>query len=260
MTWWQGAVLGLVQGLTEFLPISSDGHLDVAKALMRLPRSGLVFDLVVHLGTLCAVFVMYWGRLGELIRGAVRGERAAWGYVALLAIGTVPAGIAGIALEDFFSREFPPVEVGIQFLVTGLILWSTRFVRPAAPDDRLTPGNATLIGIAQAAALFPAVSRSGTTVAAGMWLGMDPVRAGEFSFLLSIPAIAGAAVLEWPKLGGALQDVGVAPLAVGFAVSLVSGIFAIRWLIALLRRRAFHWFAPYCWIIGILVIVWAWRA
>jgi undecaprenyl-diphosphatase len=260
MTWWQGAVLGLVQGLTEFLPISSDGHLDVAKALMRLPRAGLVFDLVVHLGTLCAVFVMYWRRLGELIGGAVRGERAAWGYVALLAIGTVPAGIVGIAAEDFFAREFPAAQVGVQFLVTGLILWSTRFVRPAPPEDRLTPGNATLIGVAQAAALFPAISRSGTTVATGMWLGIDPVKAGEFSFLLSIPAIAGAAVLELPKLGGALHEVGPAPLLVGFAVSLVSGVFAIRWLITLLRRRAFHWFAPYCWAIGVLAIVWAWRA
>jgi undecaprenyl-diphosphatase len=93
-----------------------------------------------------------------------------------------------------------------------------------------------------------------------MWLGIDPVKAGEFSFLLSIPAIAGAAVLELPKLGSALHEVGPAPLVVGFAVSLVSGVFAIRWLITLLRRRAFHWFAPYCWVIGILAIVWAWRA
>ena len=123
MTWWQGAVLGLVQGLTEFLPVSSDGHLDVAKALMHLPRSGLVFDLVVHVGTLCAVFVMYRRRLSQLVSGAVRADRSAWRYIGLLAVGTVPAGIAGLWWEDFFSQEFPLMQVGVQFLVTGAVLW-----------------------------------------------------------------------------------------------------------------------------------------
>jgi undecaprenyl-diphosphatase len=257
MTWWEAGILGLVQGLTEFLPVSSDGHLDLAKALLGLPRAGVVFDVVLHVATLCAVVVVYWRRLTDLLRGAVRGDGAAWRYLGLIALATVPAGAAGLLWEDFWAGEFSLVSIGVQFLVTGGILWSTQFVGAPVPGAALGARHAGLIGVAQAAALFPAVSRSGTTVATGMWMGIDPVRAGEFSFLMSLPAIAGAAVLELPKLSSGAAGAGPLALAAGFAVSLVSGVFAIRWLLVLLRRRAFHRFALYCWAVSLVTIGWA---
>ena len=257
MTWWQAAILGLVQGLTEFLPVSSDGHLDLAKEVLGLSRSGVAFDVTLHVATLSAVVVVYWRRLAELVGGTVRRDSAAWRYVGLLALATVPAGAAGVLLEDYWAHEFSLGIVGVQFVATGFILWSTRFVGPAATGDRLTMQSAGLIGVAQATALLPAISRSGTTVATGMWLGIDPVRAGEFSFLLSLPAIGGAAVLELPKLSTEASGVSLAALALGFGISLVSGILAIRWLLVLLRRRAFHRFAAYCWAVGAGTIIWS---
>lgn len=257
MTLWDGLVLGLIQGLTEFLPISSSGHLALAEAALGLKTPGLVVEVALHVATLLAVFIAFRARLLELTRGALRRDPAAWRYIGLLVLATIPAGIAGVLFEDFFKQAFGSlIEVGVEFIVTGIILWSTRWAGQPGPGDRLTAGTATLIGVAQAVAILPAISRSGTTVAAGMWLGMDPVRAGEFSFLLSIPAIGGAAVLELPKLMGATQQVGAAPLALGFAASLVTGLLSIRWLVSLLRRRAFHWFAPYCWAIGAVTIGW----
>ena len=258
MSVWEAMLLGLVQGLTEFLPISSSGHLALAEAALGLKTPGLVVEVALHVATLLAVFIAFRERLMDLARGAIRRDPGAWRYIGLLVLATIPAAVVGVLFGDFFKQAFGSlVEVGIEFILTGAILWSTRWVGPPKPGGRLTAVNATLIGAAQAAAILPAISRSGTTVAAGMWLGMDPVRAGEFSFLLSIPAIGGAAVLELPKLAGATGQVGVAPLALGFIVSLVTGVLSIRWLVTLLRRRAFHWFAPYCWAIGALTLGWA---
>lgn len=258
MSLWEGFFLGLVQGLTEFLPISSSGHLALAEAALGVKTPGLVVEIALHVATLLAVFIAFRARLVELARGAIRRDPGAWQYIALLVVGTIPAAIVGVLFEDFFKQAFGSLtEVGIEFILTGIILWSTRWIGAPNPGDRLTAPNATLIGVAQAAAILPAISRSGTTVAAGMWLGIDPVRAGEFSFLLSIPAIGGAALLELPKLASATTQVGVAPLALGFVVSLVTGVLSIRWLVTLLRRRAFHWFAPYCWVLGVLTIGWA---
>lgn len=259
MSWWEAVVLGLVQGLFEFLPVSSQGHLALAKMVFGFEGVGLAVDVVLHVATLCAVFIVFRRRLAELAWGAARRDPGAWRYLALLVLATVPAGVVGIVFEDFFASvsESPiPPELAIEFVATGFILWSTRFVGAPPSGERLTPRNAVLIGGAQALALLPAVSRSGTTVAAGMWLGVDPVRAGEFSFLLSIPAIVGAEVLELPKLAGAVQQVGLLPLALSFAVSLASGVWAIRWLVVLLSRGAFHRFAPYCWAIGAATTVW----
>jgi undecaprenyl-diphosphatase len=143
--------------------------------------------------------------------------------------------------------------------VTGIILWSTRWFS----GDRQAPGlgGALGIGLAQAFAILPAISRSGTTVATGMWLRMAPAAAAEFSFLLSVPVIAGAALLEGRHATVNLAEVGLGPLLVSFVVSFASGVFAIRFLVALLRRGRFYAFAPYCWVLGILTIVYAlWRA
>ncbi|MEE9534804.1 MAG: undecaprenyl-diphosphate phosphatase [Acidimicrobiia bacterium] len=258
MSWWEGVLLGVVQGLTEFLPISSSGHLVVVEAALGIATPGVVIEVVLHVATLLAVVIVYRKVLWRLAGGAVVGDRAAWRYIALLAIGTVPAALAGLFLEEWFERTFQSLLlVGLNFLITGAVLWSTRGrVRHAERPSPSTKG-AFGIGMAQALAILPGISRSGTTVAAALWLGVDPVRAAEFSFLLAIPAIAGAAVLQIPNLSGGLASGGAWPVAAGFLAALISGVVAIRLLIYLLRNKAFHRFAPYCWGIGAITILFA---
>ncbi len=258
MSWWEGVLLGVVQGLTEFLPISSSGHLVVVEAALGITTPGVVIEVVLHVATLLAVVIVYRRVLWRLAGGAVVGDRAAWRYIALLAIGTVPAALAGLFLEEWLERTFQSLLlVGLNFLVTGTVLWSTRGrVRHAERPAPSTQG-AFGIGMAQALAIMPGISRSGTTVAAALWLGVDPVRAAEFSFLLAVPVIAGAAVLQIPNLSGGLASGGAWPLAAGFLAALISGVAAIRLLIFLLRKKAFHLFAPYLWGIGAITILFA---
>jgi undecaprenyl-diphosphatase len=257
MTWWQGAVLGIVQGLTEFLPISSSGHLVVAERMIGLRTPGVLVEVVLHVATLLAVVIVYWERLIELTTGLVARRPEAWRYVGLLALGTIPAALIGFLFADWFERAFDSlVTVGVSFLLTSAFLWSTRWARQLTKAEPSVSG-AVGIGLAQALAVLPGISRSGSTITAGMWLGVDPVRAAEFSFLLAIPAILGAAVLQIPDLSAGALDVGLSSLAVGFVTSLVAGILAIKVLVVLLEKRAFHRFAPYCLILGLLTLTWA---
>lgn len=258
MTYWEGLLLGIVQGLTEFLPISSSGHLVVAQAAVGLSAPGVVVEVILHVATLLAVVIVYRTRLWEVGRGCVQGDQTAWRFVGLLTVATIPAAVAGFLWADVFERAFESLlVVGINFLITGAILWSTRSV--IARADRAEPSTvaAVGIGIAQALAIFPGISRSGTTVTAALWWRVDPEQAAEFSFLLAIPAIVGAAALQLPELGSGAVSIPGGPLLGSFVAALVSGVVAIRLLVALLRRKAFHRFAPYCWALGSVTITWA---
>lgn len=257
MNWWQAAVLGLVQGLTEFLPVSSSGHLVLAERLAGVHTPGVFVEVALHVATLGSVLVVYGRRIVELARGLLTGEGDHRGYVWLLALATIPAGLVGVLLNDVIEAAFDSLAaVGAAFLLTGIILWSTR--RLAGTREAPTTRSAIGIGLMQALAILPGVSRSGSTVAAGLWSGLTPQRAAEFSFLMAVPTIAGAAVLEARDAVGNAGAVGVGSLAVGFVVAFVSGIWAIRLLVALLRRGHFHVFAPYCWALGVLTLLLAW--
>lgn len=257
MNYAEGVLLGLVQGLTEFLPVSSSGHLVVTEAAVGLSTPGVVVEVALHVATLLAVVIVYWPRLTDLATGCLAGRTDAWKAVGLLLAASVPAGVVGILFEDAIGRAFDSLLlVGVNFFVTGAILWSTRRVRAPRADTPRLPG-AVAIGCAQALAILPGISRSGSTVSAAMWLGIDPERAAEFSFLLALPAIAGAAVLQAPDLSGAALESGWGPLGISFVTALVSGVFAIRFLVRLLRLGVFHRFAPYCAGIGAVTIVWA---
>lgn len=258
MTWWQGALLGLVQGLTEFLPVSSSGHLVITEQVLGVRRGGVAFEVALHVATLAAVLVVYRARIWNLLQGIRDRQRRAWRYVGLLAVATVPAGLAGVLLGDWFEQAFNSLgAVGVDLLVTGAILWSTKraVVRPESEE----PGwsGAAAIGLAQAFAIMPGISRSGSTVAAALWVGVPPARAAEFSFLLSVPVIAGAGVLELPKLSAGAAPVGAGVLALSMLAALVSGVLAIKVLVRLLERGAFHRFAPYCWALGLGTLLWA---
>jgi undecaprenyl-diphosphatase len=257
MNYGEGVLLGLVQGLTEFLPVSSSGHLVVAQTAVGLSTPGVLVEVALHVATLLAVVIVYWPRLVELGAGCAAGNVDAWRAVGLLLLASVPAGIVGILFEDAIGRAFDSLLlVGVNFLITGAVLWTTRRVRDARAAE---PGTAAAvaIGCAQALAIMPGISRSGTTVSAAMWLGIDPERAAEFSFLLAMPAIAGAAVLQIPDLTSGEVVTAWGPLGLSFITALVSGVIAIRFLVRLLRLGVFHRFAPYCFGLGVITMAWA---
>lgn len=256
MTPLEAVALGALQGLTEFLPVSSSGHLVLAQALLGVRVPGVVFEVAVHVGTLGAVLWVYRGRVAELARGVARGDRESVLYLLMLGLATVPAAAAGLVARTGVEASFElPVVAAALLLLTGGMVWSVRRTAPGATDERPGPVQALWAGAAQALALLPGISRSGATLAAGVWRGVEEVRMAEFSFLMSVPAVGGAALLQAGELGTASAEIGVASLGVGFAAALLSGVAAIRLFVEALRRRVFHRFAHYCWAVGGLYLV-----
>lgn len=251
MTPLEAVVLGALQGITEFLPVSSSGHLVLGQALFGIELPGVAFEVTVHVATLCAVCWVYRARLAALARAAWGRERAGLTYIGLLAVATLPAAAAGVGLRGPIESAFErPVVAAALLLVTGGAVWSVRASSRRAQRDRPTLAGAAVIGLAQAFAILPGISRSGATVAAATAAGVEPRRAAEFSFLLSIPAIAGAAVLQAPEFGEAASALGLVPLGAAFAAAALFGVLAIRIFLRMLALRVFHRFAWYCWIAG----------
>ncbi len=251
MNFFEAIVLGLVQGLTEFLPVSSSGHLVIAQTLMDVPTPGVFVEVALHLATLISVLVVYHRRVGSLAVGAVRRDPQAWRYIGLLLLASVPAGIVGVFFEDQIEAAFDaPWVTGAMLLVTGVLLWSTRKLGDREWKERPATRHALGMGVAQAFAILPGISRSGSTITAGLWGRLQGDSAAEFSFLMSVVAIAGAVVLQIGDIGESVHQVGATALAAGFVSALVSGILAIRLLIWLLRKQTFYVFAYYVWIVG----------
>lgn len=258
MNLWQGILLGLVQGLTEFLPVSSDGHLAVIGHVAGVHTPGVFVEVALHVATLGSILVVYGKRFWQLAIGVLRRQPEALRYAGLLIIGMIPAGLVGIFLEHLIERAFDSLwAAGIGFLVTGALLWSTRNRGSTEGAVEPTPGGALIIGLAQAFAPLPGVSRSGTTIASGLWVGLGPVAAADFSFLMAIPLIAGAGLVEARHASVDIAQVGAVPLLVGCLVAFLSGVFAIRFLVAMLRRGQFYVFAPYCFAIGLFTLAYA---
>jgi undecaprenyl-diphosphatase len=256
MTFLDSIILGFVQGATEFLPVSSSGHLVMAQALLDVEIPGVLFEVAVHVATLVSILLVYRTRVGELISGAVRGDREALTYIGLVCVATVPAGLLGVFAKDSIEQLFDnPWAPGAALLVTGTFLWSSRGAMERAVATRPTWGAAALIGFAQAFALVPGISRSGATVVAALWLGIEAREAAAFSFLMAVPAVAGAAILQIPDLGEAGMVLDPIVVLVGSIVAGLTGVAAIRTFNAMLARRSFHFFAPYCWAVGALYLV-----
>lgn len=259
-------ILALVQGLTEFLPVSSSGHLVLVQGALGMDEPALGLDIALHLGTLLAVVLVYRNALGEILSDALRGRLD---EVVLLVVGSVPAAVVGIGLRDRIHEAYgSPRAAAFGLLGTAAILAVGALVqarrgpesagpapapRPAPLGRRLLP--ALLVGCSQALAILPGISRSGSTIVAGVLLGESPERAARFSFLLSIPAILGAAVLQLPEAiergegGGGLAVVWYAAFA-GFV-----GWGALRVLLAFLARGAFRWFSVYCLVLALGVLL-----
>ena len=251
MNVWEAVFLGFLQGATEFLPVSSSGHLVVGQTLLGLEIQGVQFEVAVHLATLISVLFMYRGRLIELLHGTLRRDVAAWRYVGLLALATIPAGIVGgffrDPIEGLFESPFVPATA---FLVTGAILWSTRGALGREEWKKLGWRAALLLGLAQVFALVPGISRSGTTVAMALWLGVAAEEAAAFSFLMAIPVIGGAGLLQISDVAREGLTLSGTALTASFVVAAITGIFAIKAFVVSLERKVFHRFAIYCWALG----------
>lgn len=285
MTQLEAAALGVLQGITEFLPVSSSGHLVIAETLLGVKPPGVGFEVALHVGTLLAVLLYFgrdvwlilrscalaaaaavrpraWGRArgqekerGWRGKGAVDANyRLAW----LIIVGTVPAALVGVALRPLFeSLFFSPAAVAAMLITTGVLLWLAqvpRRLRVRAASD-LGVAEALAIGVLQAAAIAPGLSRSGATIAGGLLLGVERADAARFSFLLSLPAVAGAALLSLTGSAGALAEVGAATLLIGAATAAVSGYVAIVLLLRVLRAGRLFGFAVYCWALGLLLLI-----
>ena len=264
----QAIILGIVQGLTEFLPVSSSAHLVFMTNILGLPQN-VAFDTLLHIGTLVAVVGYFWRDLIEVISSFIsslldifRGKfkegleetpfkKLSW----LLIVGTIPAGLMGILLEKQFEALFDSaIYVGIFLIITGFLLWGAERVKPGEKDVKdISFKNALVIGIAQGIAIAPGISRSGATISAGLFSGLNRELAAKFSFLLSIPAILGAALVQVKDITS--FDASTAVMIAGFISAAIFGYLAIKLLLKIIKERTLMIFAYYCWIVGIIAVV-----
>lgn len=260
------ALLGVIQGLTEFLPVSSSGHLVIGKTLFGLADPDLLVDVMLHVGTLLPVLWLYRRDLLEMLRslgrlpaaGRLWADDGALRLTLCVVVGTIPTGLMGVGLKDHFERLFSsPLAVGFALLLTGVILMLTRLARQRdeAPHRTLGLGRALVVGVAQGAAITPGISRSGTTIAVGLLLGIEREMAARLSFVMSIPAIVGAVLLTLRK---AQAGVAAPVLLLGVLSSALAGYLALRWVVALVRRGTLHRFAYYVWPVGVGVLIHSW--
>lgn len=271
MELYQGITLGIIQGLTEFLPVSSSGHLVLGQIFFGITQSQLVFDISVHMGTLLAVLVVYASDIKAMLVSAANfffkaiffkpvvslfKEDENLQMAGLILIGSIPTAIIGFGLKQFEHVLFTSrVLVGCMLILTGTVLWISRKYY-FSENKTNGPGikKALLIGVCQGIAVIPGISRSGSTIAAGMFLGLDRHKAAKFSFLLSIPAILGAQILSIKDMIN--NNLSIDPVTIYATItSFITGLIALKILLTLVHSGRFHLFAPYCWLIGALVLL-----
>ncbi len=251
-------LLGTIQGLTEFLPISSSGHLVIGSELLNFQEHGVVFDVFLHLGSLLAVIIVFRSEILGMIQAPfamLKGERSKsvreffW-YDIYIILATLPAVFVGLFLKDLVEKSFGNILIVYSMLViTGCIMIGTRHL----PQKKkpLTGVKAVLVGCAQACAILPGLSRSGSTIFAGMALGIDREKIARFSFIMSIPAILGAAVLQFGEfMSNPPESSALINLGAGAAMAAVSGYFAIKLLLDIIKRNRLQWFGYYCLLIA----------
>ncbi len=267
MTVLQAVVLGFVQGLTEFLPVSSSGHLVLAQHLLRVQDPEILsIDIFVHLGTLISLAAVLWKDLRDIVVGvweAIPAMRFAESYRArmpfrtgvILLAGSIPAGIVGLLFHRQILGAFTdPKLVSMNFAITGLMLFLTRFARPN-PGKKLGIPGALVIGLGEALSIFPGISRTGSTVSIGMYLRMAPEQAAKLSFLLAVPAIAGGALVELRFSLLQKTNAEFVPMIAGMLVSAATGYLVIKWMLKVTEKGRFSLFSFYCLAVGIMGII-----
>lgn len=264
MEWFEALVLGLLQGLTEYLPVSSSGHLAIGSALFGIDgESNLQFTILVHVATVLSTLVILWREIGWIFKGLFKFRmNEETRYFLNIVVSMIPIGIVGVFFKDYVEEIFGSglAIVGSMLLLTAVLLAFSFYAKPRVKQD-ISMRDAFIIGIAQACAVMPGLSRSGTTIATGLLLGNNKEKMAQFSFLMVIPPILGEALLDTVKMisgnsdavtaGG---DISAAALWIGFLAAFVSGCFACKWMINIVKKGKLIYFAIYCAIAGIVTL------
>lgn len=264
MSWLQALILGIIQGLTEFLPVSSSGHLEIGQALLGTSgEDNLTFAILVHTATVCSTLVILWREVAQLFRGTFTTLK--WNqekdYVAKILVSMVPVFIVGMFFKDEVESFFGSglLLVGICLLITAVLLALSEWLQKRRQGKGHEVGykDAIIIGIAQACAVLPGLSRSGSTIATGLLCGVKKESVAQFSFLMVLIPILGEALLDGIKLpqGEITSELSIGPAIVGFVSAFITGCLACRFMLEIVRRQRLIWFAIYCFIVGSVAII-----
>lgn len=270
MDWIQALILGIVQGLTEYLPVSSSGHLTIGQELLGVTsEDNLMFDVVVHVATVCSTLVVLWKEVAWIFKGLLAPLDPSPGgmlsrlnaqqrYALNIIVSMIPVGIVGVFFKDYVEEIFGSglLIVGCMLLLTALLLVFSYYAKPRQ-KEHISLRDAFIIGIAQACAVMPGLSRSGSTIATGLLLGNRKESLAQFSFLMVIPPILGEALLDLLKMLKGVDvtgSIGTVPLVVGFLVAFLSGCVACKWMIDIVKRGKLIWFGIYCAVVGLITI------
>ena len=260
MSWFEALVLGIVQGLTEYLPVSSSGHLAIGSALFGIEgEENLAFTIVVHVATVFSTLVILWKEIEWIFRGLFKFQmNSETRYAINILISMIPIGIVGVFFKDTVESIFGSglLIVGCMLLVTATLLFFSYYAKPRQKEN-LSMKDAFIIGLAQACAVLPGLSRSGTTIATGLLLGNNKAKLAQFSFLMVIPPILGEALLDVLKLvkgENIAGDIPMLSLVVGFVAAFLSGCLACKWMINIVKKGKLIYFAIYCAIVGLITI------
>ena len=265
MNWWQSIILGLVQGLTEFLPVSSSGHLTIGREILGVEASDdLVFEVVVHAATVLATIVVFRKQIWKLLCGLFKFKyNDETDYILKICVSMIPVFIVGMFFKDYVEDLFSSlIVVGFALIVTALLLYFSdrasgrKSAATTAARNGLSYGQALTVGLGQALAVVPGLSRSGTTISTGLLCGMKREDVAQFSFLMVLVPILGEAFLDIVGGDMAASSISALPLMLGFVSAFLSGLFACKVMIALVKRAKLKWFALYCAIVGIAVVCW----
>ncbi|MGR3177965.1 MAG: undecaprenyl-diphosphate phosphatase [Candidatus Anammoxibacter sp.] len=263
-------ILGVVQGVTEFLPVSSSGHLVIFKNLLKIDSPGIVMEISLHFGTMIAICTVFWKDIYLIIKDIkqsiiklaakrapdeVLKEDQNTKLFLMILLGTVPTAIIALLFAKAFERFFSiPLLAGIMLIVTGIVLWSTKMIKRKNPEKETIPFfYALIIGAVQGIAIMPGISRSGTTIAAATFLGIKRELAVKYSFLLSIPAILGAAILKIGEMNG--SSINFQNIIIGTIIAALVGYLSLLFLVNLIKKGRFYLFAYYCWGAGIISVI-----
>lgn len=261
MDWLQALILGLIQGLTEYLPVSSSGHLAIGSYLFGINgEDNLAFTIVVHVATVLSTFVILWNEIDWIFRGLFKFKmNDETKYFLNIVVSMIPIGIVGVFFKDTVEEIFGSglLIVGCMLLLTALLLTFSYFAKPRVKEN-ISWKDALIIGLAQAAAVMPGLSRSGSTIATGLMLGNKKEKMAQFSFLMVIPPILGEALLDVIKMAkghNPFGDVSTLALVVGFVAAFVSGCLACKWMINIVKKGKLIYFGIYCAIAGAVTII-----
>ena len=261
MDWIEALILGIIQGLTEYLPVSSSGHLAIGANLFGIEGSeNLAFTILVHVATVMSTLFILWREIVWLVNGVLKFKmNDEMRYFINILVSMIPVGIVGVFFKDYVEEIFGSglLIVGIMLLVTAALLTFSYYARPRQ-KEKISMKDAFIIGIAQACAVMPGLSRSGSTIATGLLLGNKKEKLAQFSFLMVIPPILGEALLDTMKAAKGVDvfgDIGVVPLVVGFVTAFISGCLACKWMIDIVKKGKLIYFGIYCAIVGVVTIV-----